>query len=116
MSPADFYKAFDMGSNNSLVSKLTRYRFDRWTVRSIRNWLGGHIQRVAVNGSMELINKQCSSGSILGAVLSNIFIDVIDSEIECNLCKLGGDTKLSGTNDLLEGRSAIQGELDRLEE
>lgn len=53
----DFYKAFDMVFHNTLVAKLERQDFDRWTVRLIRNWLDSYIQRVAVNSSMVMSNK-----------------------------------------------------------
>ena len=88
------------------------------TVRWLENWLSGRAQRVGIHGaksSWRPVAHGVPQGSLLGAMLFNLFISALDEGTECTLSKFAGWAKLGGVADAAEACAAIERDLARVE-
>ncbi|KAK4824034.1 LOW QUALITY PROTEIN: hypothetical protein QYF61_009625 [Mycteria americana] len=102
------------------LRELGLFSLEKWRLRGdliiLYNYLKGGCREVGVGlFSQRSVTSGVPHRSVLRPILFSTFTNYIDSGIECTLNKFAHDTKLSGAVDTLEGRDAIQRDLDKLE-
>lgn len=112
----DLSKAFDCVSHAILISKLSRYNFDRSSITLINSYLTNRSQVVCVDGMVsekQTITAGVPQGSILGPVLFLLYINDLPGAIAPSRCILyADDTTLLASDGCLSTLLDSCGEIE----
>ncbi|KAJ7419007.1 hypothetical protein WISP_56094 [Willisornis vidua] len=101
-----------------LLEKLAAHGLDRCMVHWAKTWLHGQAQRVVGSGVTSYcwpVTHGVPRAQCWGQFLYRVIINNLDKGIKASLSRFANSTKLDGRIDLLEGRKAVQKNLDRLD-
>ena len=83
----------------------------------IKNWLDGRRQKVCINkdfSTWAMVTSGVPQESVLGPILSSIYINDLDSDLISKICKFAGDTKMCKNVGKPEGVISLQDDLNKL--
>ncbi|PKU46983.1 glycerol kinase [Limosa lapponica baueri] len=101
-----------------LMRRNPRHQNGLWATRLENSFAEKNLEVLAytkLNMSQQCVLSAKKDNDILGCIRQRIASSDMDSGIECTLSKFAGDTKLCGMVNTLQGKDAIQRDLDRLE-
>ncbi|XP_072349493.1 histidine N-acetyltransferase-like [Scyliorhinus torazame] len=111
-------EAFDKVPRGRLVQKVKSHGIRGELAWWRQNWLGHRRQRVAMEGCFSdwrAVTSGVPQGSVLGPLLSVVYINNLEENVTCLISKFADDTKAGGIADSDEDCQRIQLHLDRLE-
>lgn len=75
----DFSKPFDALSHSIILDKMSSIQLDKYTMLWVKNWLPNRAQEIIANeviSGLQSVISGVTHGSILEAVLFNVFINI----------------------------------------
>ena len=82
----DLSKAFDTINHELLIAKLYAYGFSKDSLKIISSYMSDRWQRTKIDqsfSSWSALLKEVPQGSVLGAILFNIYLNDIFSFLNC---------------------------------
>jgi len=112
----DFSKAFDTVAHNKLLMKLANYGIQSNIHKWISTWLTSRTQRVQVEDCTSSIKKVLSGvlqGTVLGPLMSLLYINDIDTNITSSICLYADDCVLYRVIKSPQDRALLQQDLNQ---
>ena len=113
----DYQKAFDKVAYGRLLTKLKAYNFSSEVINWIKEYLTDRSQCVEVNGKASEwlpVTNGIPQGSVLGPLLSLIYINDLHDNIISDVYIYADDTKLYREIKTIEDQRILQKDLDTL--
>jgi hypothetical protein len=111
----DFRKAFDSVPHNRLLHKLSNYGITGNLHRWIEQFLVGRSQCVHIGNGVSTwasVRSGVPQGSVLGPLLFLIYVDDINSYVDCNMVMFADDLKLWNKISCPADKRKLQNNID----